>query len=673
MANNRYDNLSQVDYCMRQYFSKYMAPTIAKASDSLRKQQEKEYSNTVGNFNMPTLTVPTQMIAAGANTRLSGKWNSKTTDDLINYCKAQWNKDGRMAKDYQTFLNAFYRELVKLNGGKETPQLQTYAENYVANRFQNLIIEQLAREKVPRNSAEYIARKAFGDSLAGMVVQTGPRKGAADNTVSKKAEEMYRPNILERGTAVAGAMAIDAAVTGGYGAGKKAAIGVAADGAMRSGFEIHSTRRWNSEKYQKADSKAVFGDEDAAKKIQEGGNKIKKGETEYIYSLNSSLNKKIKGKPTSISILSKQEASRTYATYKGNAAKLLDKIKPMFSQRCIPYDGNAPIPAWMKTFSKEKCMQTASAFYATALNMQKYQLQWVMVGGKKMSFKEVGQRAYDYARAAVEIEKSAASAKPQTSAKRDDWDRRMDKLNDLINNPSQTTGSTSRNRKSREADPYTTYTATNAPQVTAQPPTAPQQSVPQGQNDGWGEAFEKLGLNGFSDITRNLGYVFAMLPDMIIGMFTGKNPDMKLQDNLLPVAAIFGGMFVRNPLLKMLLMGFGGANLLNTAGHAALDNGMRKSSSVPVRYKQYADEPLNPRIESPAMKGRSMVATIDGTPSIINISEEAVAAYEQGAIPLNTLANAVLSKYDESQATASRNYDRQMSEEETVAQTHGIR
>lgn len=67
-----------------------------------------------------------------------------------------------------------------------------------------------------------------------------------------------------------------------------------------------------------------------------------------------------------------------------------------------------------------------------------------------------------------------------------------------------------------------------------------------------------------------------MLPDMIIGMFTGKTPNLKLQDNLMPLAAIVGGMFVKNPLLKLLLIGFGGANILNKAGHAAISDGLAK-------------------------------------------------------------------------------------------------
>ena len=61
-----------------------------------------------------------------------------------------------------------------------------------------------------------------------------------------------------------------------------------------------------------------------------------------------------------------------------------------------------------------------------------------------------------------------------------------------------------------------------------QPATQPlqQQYAPQNGNfsvSGWGGIFDSLGLNGFGDVGKNLGYVLAMLPDMLVGMFTGKS------------------------------------------------------------------------------------------------------------------------------------------------------
>ena len=188
---------------------------------------------------------------------------------------------------------------------------------------------------------------------------------------------------------------------------------------------------------------------------------------------------------------------------------------------------------------------------------------------------------------------------------------------------------------------------------------------------GWGGIFDSLGLNGFSDVGKNFGYVLAMLPDMLVGMFTGKSRNLKFGDNMMPIAAIFAGMFVRNPLLKMLLVGLGGANLLNKAGHEALENrdGMK---SQPIRqYRKYDDEPLDLRVSQPVMKGNTLVVTIDHIPSVITINDEAVDAYYKGALPLNTLTNAVLRKYDEQQQALQESYDRQVKDDESLELSRG--
>ena len=69
---------------------------------------------------------------------------------------------------------------------------------------------------------------------------------------------------------------------------------------------------------------------------------------------------------------------------------------------------------------------------------------------------------------------------------------------------------------------------------------------------------QSVGLNGLSDILKNPGYVLAMLPDILVGLFTGKTKSLNMDNSFLPLASIVAGMFVKNPLLKMLLMGMGG-------------------------------------------------------------------------------------------------------------------
>ncbi len=183
----------------------------------------------------------------------------------------------------------------------------------------------------------------------------------------------------------------------------------------------------------------------------------------------------------------------------------------------------------------------------------------------------------------------------------------------------------------------------------------PQQEHPMSEtnHNSWSHFLQSFGLDGFGDIGRNLPYVLATLPDMLVGLFTGKTESVGLKKDMIPLASILLGLFIKNPLLKMLLIGMGGANLINQMGHESLG---RQEAQERGNYKIYADQPLNPRISEPAISGNVMVATIDGVPCQIALSETAAKACAAGALPLNTLANAVLAKHDQGNAMARENY-----------------
>ena len=203
--------------------------------------------------------------------------------------------------------------------------------------------------------------------------------------------------------------------------------------------------------------------------------------------------------------------------------------------------------------------------------------------------------------------------------------------------------------------------------------TAPeQQAVPEKSNTGgWQGLLTGLGLNGIGDIGRNAGYILAMLPDILLGMFTGKTQSLGIKDNLVPIASIMAGLFVKNPLLKMTLIGLGGANLINKAGHEQLAN--RDGVSVePVRqnrYLQYEDQQMNPRIRDAQIQGNTLIASIDGIPVTVTLPEKVVEAHAVGALPLGTLANAVLERCDRMQEVSEA---RDRFEEESRSQTRGI-
>lgn len=218
-------------------------------------------------------------------------------------------------------------------------------------------------------------------------------------------------------------------------------------------------------------------------------------------------------------------------------------------------------------------------------------------------------------------------------------------------------GSTAESEEVAEED-----TPTETPASPEQTPAEQTADTPEQTNmDGWQGLLTSFGLNGIGDITHNLGYVLAMLPDMLVGLFTGKTKSINLKDNMMPIVSIVAGMFVRNPILKLVLIGMGGLNLINKAGHEAMDNFKEQqhpeTSHSQTHYRVYPDEPLNGRIVNPEIRANCLVATIDRVPCTIALPDRVVDAYAQGALPLNTLANAVLARHDQMRQMASENYE----------------
>ena len=96
-----------------------------------------------------------------------------------------------------------------------------------------------------------------------------------------------------------------------------------------------------------------------------------------------------------------------------------------------------------------------------------------------------------------------------------------------------------------------------------------------------------------------------------------------------------------------------------------------------VRYKQYADEELNPRISKPHVEGNVLIVDIDHVPRIVTMPPSLADAYQSGAIPLNTLANHILAKTDQMEKVAveqqSQDVSSKYEQRQQREQVRGIR
>ena len=736
MARNN-QHFGELEYCFNQYFSKYCAPVIAKDYRYYHRKQTEEFYKAYNEMpaNIGAGSVMQGMIrvqTANVNASSSGKWNKKNLDDFIGGVVNKIVAGKNFQKDWGHLIDRYRESLIAKLGTKgyirveeelekvEKRKFVDPAVHYGQIRFMELLKEHLARTDMPKSSLEYILKEGANSSimmtLAGRFMR-GRDLSPAEEENRELGNKLYKPSKVEKAGAFAFGAVMDApaldvvgsvaavplkaaakgaagyALKGGavkfggwleekaaYKVATKASYvkGLISGAAVDAGFNYWASSKISLDAAKKQYSKAVFGNEDTLGKYQKGALGYRKSGTEYISNVNDGLGKKIKVAPirphVSDSVTHKDSGQLLTAT-NGNSRKLLKTITTALSHQALPYDSRAPIPAWMLNKTAKQCRAFATSFFSIAKQMSTQGLPVWNLNGRNMTLAQVSQRAGDYARAAVQIDKINAEKQVARAAvySRDHQDSRQEKRDHYdtgaYNAVGQSASPSVVSSAVSPSEPLNTQHYQDMAMGTQQIKNPMSETSPYSnmlQTSGWGKYFDNAGLNGFSDITKNLGYVFAMLPDMLISMFTGKSSSFTIGNNILPLAAVAAGMFSHNPLLKLMLMSFGGINLLNNAGHEAL--GLSTPKATPRNYKQYADEPLNPRLNNVFMRGRSLIADIDNRPVVINISDTVVDAYEKKAIPLNTLANAVLRKYDENRSVASNTYDKSLAALESQEQ-----
>lgn len=226
-----------------------------------------------------------------------------------------------------------------------------------------------------------------------------------------------------------------------------------------------------------------------------------------------------------------------------------------------------------------------------------------------------------------------------------------------------------------EADDSTVYTTDANDVEVAQTATS---DVSTGNYAGWDSLLGSIGMDGMGDTIQHLGLTLSMLPDMLVGVFTGKTKSVGLnKETMMPLAALISGTFASNPMMKIPLMLYGGASLFNTVGQEALAEYKKENGEQPVsRYKRYADEELDKRLKNPQIEGNVLLVDMDNVPRLVTLPQSVIDAYNEGALTVNTIANRILAKAN--QATISnkqdlRNASESYEQKQEREQVRGIR
>ncbi len=651
-----------LEYVFDRYYRENIAPVVKGQMDFLRKKQSEEYVRMLDNRPVaPGMSGMMHASMVAQEAHLVGEWNSKTSDDLLKMVDGKLGRNKNVQHDFAVMIDAWRLAAVKEMGEQRYAELSAkcpskdLAREFVSNRFMQLELEQLAKAQVPKSSLEYILKKGFGESFPAFLSGLSLPEGQHDSHIRILAEKMYDASAAEKAAAFATTFAADAAVTGGYGSWGKLGKWLGVDVLARGGLSLLE----NDTTFDQMLGKELYGDEEAFASMRSKGKKVKVAQSEAVHAVNDCLKKPMtipEYRPLYSPTWQKARYDELTKSAAGNAAIHMQNVLTVSKNYGLKPSAVSDVPGWMLQKSQKECIDLSSHFLSIALTMQRSKMKSQTVNGQKFTFDEVVQRAYDYARAADKLQKQQAKKVETPQFER-------------VSVPQQSSSEQYQQQTALQQQyvQQQQYQSQQNPQM-MQGPVYQQAGM-----QGWTGLMNQFGLGGMSDIGKNLGYVLAMLPDMLIGMLTGQSKNLHLKDNLLPFGAIFAGLFVKNPLLKMLLIGLGGANILNKAGHEILDNAGVSTQQRPKRYVQHADELLSERIEQPAMKGNALVATIDKKPCVIYIDEQSADAYYQGKLPLNVLCNAVLRKYDEQQAQVRQNFDRSVEQQEQQQLSRGIK
>ena len=593
---------AEIELCLDKYFQANLAPVMTRIQQDLTKKQLDEYGKYKSSFAgiMSDLADASHMVpgldTAGTTIRMTGEWNSKTVEDYLAMCQKDIAGNKTIQKDLEK-LSAEWRKAV---------------------------IGEIGRARYDQLS------KQLGGDLAYAYVDYRVQQQMVQHMVDKQTPKSTAEYIM-----------------------KKAASGslIGLSNAMQSSplaneIQDRAEKAYNPSTAERATARvASFGmDVVSTGCVGSWGSIGKFAATEIVFDGVELVAEKMRGKDKTMTVeqcisqavfssqknvfpeLRKQgKQIKTWEDdyVKGVNSQLGKKMgittkKPMLldmmeknQQRFNLFAQTTPLPSFGDDKKKQEELR------------KKYNIPAIVAPGKEEEYIKT-------------LEASKAKAQKPASE------------------PTQAQTAASENVATATEQ---TPDQTNPQSQTVE--TTEVQNPTQDNSSGWDKLLGTLGFNGFGDIGHNLGYVISMLPDILVGMWTGKTKSLDLKDNLVPYASVLAGMFVKNPILKMLLIGMGGANLLNKAGHEALAkaDGESRQQTKP-QYLRYADQPLNPRISDVTISGTTLIATIDKVPCTVRLTEDIVNACHSGALPLNTLANTILERNEQRQVVMDNNYER---------------
>lgn len=644
---------AELEYMISSYFNKNIKSVVDSNYRDFYSKRNSEYISHLKNRPLFASSLPMiDSSIVAQEVRQTGEWNSKHSEYLMDIIHDDIYKDQSPVQHDLSILVKEWKGLaISRLGEAEYNRLSQevgvdLASYYISHRIDDLTIQRLSKLGAPKSTFEYVLLTGFKESLVGCFATLNDAESPLDDRIKHLQDESFGGKAQFAGRAVG--FGIDMLTPFAKAKGVWAALDIGG----RAVAYAHLDKQYNDfDSLEKDLGFAVFGRDNAFSLLRSSDLAISH-RNDGVQILNAEMQNKVFS--ASLNMDKVKAVNNALEKFVGGDTEMMvNLVRDTLLGRDFKIQESSDVPGWMLSKDIAWLIRNSGYYSALALEMKSKGVQSVKIGGRKWNVTEVAQRGYDYAVAGYKLQ--------------------LAQVEKEVHDVEQQLGQQGLTQVSPDVSPNLSHSGNN--NIYSGFQETPSRSSGRGSTEslnGWGDLFDTLGLSHFGQVGKNLGYVLAMLPDMLVGMFTGKTRNLKFGDNLLPIGAILAGMFVKNPFLKMLLIGLGGANLLNKAGQEVMANDRVRQQSVP-QYRRYDDEPLDVRMKQPVMKGNTMVVSIDNIPSVITINDEVVDAYEKGCIPLNKLANAVLRKYDEQQQAIRQHYDREVGQVESLEVSRSLK
>lgn len=167
---------AEVEYCLQGYFNTHMLGVMQDVKSELQKKQAEELGEYALSKEGLLRTFVSSATGMPDDTlqylRLTGEWNSKTAEDYVVMCRERIAGNKDYTADLALLAEEWRQSVVAEIGREQYDNLSAQlggdlAFAYMDYRVEQMMIDRMVADQMPKSSVEYVIRKGAEGSLFG--------------------------------------------------------------------------------------------------------------------------------------------------------------------------------------------------------------------------------------------------------------------------------------------------------------------------------------------------------------------------------------------------------------------------------------------------------------------------------------------------------------------------